>query len=206
MPIYNDNRMNLLFPENRDFIIASFEETLSENHIQYDIIAGTSTAGIPWASMLGYKEEKPVIYVRDKPKDHGMKNRIEGIDAERDLSGARVVLIEDLVSTGGSSVSAVQGIRDAKGEIDTCLSIFSYDLDQAMEMFGGSREFDKQTGARLDSPCVLLPSLNYETLLEVARKECYADNSQLELLREWRADPFGWGERYGHPHVKKQER
>ena len=203
MPIYNDNRMNLYNPTNRDLVVEAFVDALDSTDKSWGVMAGTSTAGIPWAAMLAERYGKPLIYVRDKPKDHGMRNRIEGIDAEKGLEDRRVVLIEDLVSTGGSSVSAVQGIRDAGGQIGNCFSIFSYGLDEAQRMFDAKTPYDPKTGASLTALCMLKPLLTYETLLAVAREEGYIDAAQAKLLEEWRANPFEWGEKHGFPPVKK---
>ena len=124
MPIYNDNRMFLGEFKHRQLIADGFLELLREQGIHWKRIAGTSTAGIPHAEALADLTQSPMIYVRDKPKDHGLRNQIEGIDAESDLQGDNVVLIEDLISTGGSSARAVQAIRDANGVCNYCLSIF----------------------------------------------------------------------------------
>ena len=97
MPIYNDNRMFLFYPEYRLLIISAFESVIEDQGIEFDVIAGTSTAGIPWASFLAQKLDKPMIYIRDKPKDHGLRNQIEGIDAEAGLDGKTAIVIEDLI-------------------------------------------------------------------------------------------------------------
>jgi orotate phosphoribosyltransferase len=203
MPIYNDNRMNLGYVANRTLIVEGFRSTLSRNFIGYDVFAGTSTAGIPWTYILSDKEKVPLIYVRDKPKDRGLKNRIEGIDNDKDLENKKVVLFEDIVSTGGSSVSAVQGIRDAKGDIDNCLCIFSYELDPAMQMFDAKIPYDVKNGTQLEKPCKLWPLLTYEELLGIAKETGYINADQVKVLEEWRGDPFRWGENHGFPPVKK---
>lgn len=192
MPIYNDNRMFLFQSEHRAMFAESFRDYLKSESIGYDVIAGTSTAGIPPATTLADLTGKPLIYVRDKPKGHGLKNQIEGIDAESDLQGRRVVLIEDLISTGGSSAAAVQAIRDANGECNHCLSIFNYGLDKADEVFGN-----------LKPKCNVGSLLTYDTLLEVAKETGYIDGQQTKMLSKWRADPFGWGEKHGFPKVEK---
>lgn len=192
MPIYNDNRMFLFHSEHRDLLVRGFEEILQTEEIPYEIIAGTSTAGIPLATTLADHLRKPLIYVRDKPKDHGLQNQIEGIDAESDLQGRKVVLVEDLISTGGSSARAVQAIRDANGKCNYCVSIFNYGLDKAVQAFEG-----------LNPSCEVISLLTYDTLLEVAKKTGYINEGQAKMLVEWRADPFNWGEKHGFPKVKK---
>src|SRR3989344_5696557 len=135
MPIYNDNRLFLFDSDNRALIGSGFMNIISKEKIDFDVIAGTATAGIPHATTLADYCTMPLIYIRDKPKDHGRKNQIEGIDSESDLEGKKVIVIEDLISTGGSSAKAVQAVRDANGEANYCLSIFNYGLDAAVEAF-----------------------------------------------------------------------
>ncbi len=192
MPIYNDNRMFLFSPTHRRLIREAFEELINDEHILYNVIAGTSTAGIPHGEGLADKFNSPFIYIRDKPKDHGLKNQIEGIDAEKDLEGKKVIVIEDLISTGGSSARAVQAVRDANGECDYCLSIFNYGLDKAVEAFDS-----------LNPKCNVRSLLSYDVLLNVTKEKEYLTENQIKLLEEWRADPFNWGEKHGFPKVEK---
>ncbi|MBU0929581.1 MAG: orotate phosphoribosyltransferase [Nanoarchaeota archaeon] len=186
MPIYNDNRMFLFFPDCRDLITEGFNYLIDSLSVNPDVIAGTSTAGIPWGMSLANKLDKPFIYIRDKPKDHGLKNQIEGIDAEKNLENRNVVVIEDLISTGGSSARAVQAVRNANGNCNYCLSIFDYGLDKAVQAFNS-----------LDPKCKVSSLLDYYTLLEVAKQNKNLTEKQVGLLEEWRADPFNWGEKHG---------
>mgnify|MGYP001615650523 CR=1 FL=1 len=205
MPIYNDNRMFLFHPTIRQTIQDNFRELLHKELGISDeiVIAGTSTAGIPWASFVANSIFHPMIYIRDKPKDHGLKNQIEGIDAEENLNGQRVILIEDLVSTGGSSVNAVQAIRNANGICDYCFSIFNYGFREAQEMFEGKRPYDKEKTKSLTTPCNVRSILTYDKLLEVAKQTGYINSEQEKMLREWREDPFNWGEKHGFPKIEK---
>ena len=202
MPIYNDNRMFLSHPKYRSLIANGFSSLLQREGIAFDYIAGTSTAGISPATTLADQINAPMIYIRDKPKGHGLQNQIEGIDAESDLEGKRIVVVEDLISTGGSSAGAVQGVRNAKGTCDYCVSIFNYGLDKANQMFSGEIPFNKN-GDKLDPLCNVRSLLNYDTLLRVARETNYVTEDQAEMLAGWRADPFGWGEKHGFPKVEK---
>jgi len=188
MPIYNDNRMFLFHPEVRRTIARGLAEIVEERAIRPEVVAGTATAGIPHGALLADRLSLPFIYIRDKPKAHGLKNRIEGLDADSDLGGVRVVVIEDLISTGGSSARAVEAVREARGDCDWCLSIFSYGMEKAAEQFDA-----------LDPPCNFTSLLTFPVLLEVARSGGFLSEEQIALLSEWREDPFGWGEKHGFP-------
>jgi len=188
MPIYNDNRMFLFYPEMRRAIARGLAGLVRDRGMQPQVVAGTATAGIPHGALLADLLALPYIYIRDKPKAHGLKNRIEGLDAESDLEGRRVVVIEDLISTGGSSARAVEAVREANGVANWCVSIFSYGLEKASEQF-----------ASLDPPCEFTSLLTFPLLLDVARSGGFLSQAQIELLVDWRKDPFGWGEKHGFP-------
>lgn len=194
MPIYNDNRMFLGDHGHRLLITEGLDQLIYNEKISYNTIAGTSTSGIPWGTLLADRFSCPFIYIRNKPKDHGLRNQIEGIDAEKDLGGRKVIVIEDLISTGGSSARAVQAVRDANGESNYCLSIFNYGLDKAVKAF-----------EELDPKCEVRSLLTYDVLLEVAKETGYLTNDQVKLLEEWREDPFNWGEKHGFPKVEKKK-
>jgi orotate phosphoribosyltransferase len=192
MPIYNDNRMFLFHPEMRRAISEGLAELIRVHEIGPEIVAGTATAGIPHGALLAERLSLPFIYIRDKPKGHGLKNRIEGLDAESDLEGRRVVVIEDLISTGGSSARAVEAVREADGAADWCLSIFGYGLEKAEEQFQA-----------LAPPCNFTSLLTFPVLLDVAWSGGFLGEEQVALLADWREDPFGWGEKHGFPRVEK---
>ena len=193
MPIYNDNRIFLQEKNYRELIADAFIEIMKDNNIDVDVIAGTSTSGIPLATTLADKLDLPLTYVRDKPKGHGLKNCIEGIPAETGYQGKKVLLIEDLISTGGSSIKAVQAIRDADGNIDCCLSIFSYGFKEADINFSS-----------LIPLCRSFSIITYEDLIAAAVEDGYISNEEFESLKEWRVDPFGWGENHGFGRIKKE--
>jgi orotate phosphoribosyltransferase len=208
MPIYNDNRMFLWYPQHRTLVSSGFMGLLQREDLcvpgKIDFIAGTSTAGIPWAEKLGDYTNFPVVYVRDKPKDHGLRNQIEGIDAESDLQGKTGILIEDLISTGGSSVAAVQALRDANGVCNHCFSIFNYGFNTPALMFAGEVPYDKDGKRKLATPCIQKSILTYEVLLQVAKETGYINDQQAKMLAEWRSDPFKWGEKRGFPKGEKK--
>ena len=186
MPIYNDNRMFLYYPEYRKLIAEGFKNIIEKDNIDFDIIAGTSTAGIPHGALLADLLNVPFIYIRSKPKGHGLRNQIEGIDAESDLGGKKVIVIEDLISTGGSSAEAVQAVRNANGVVEQCLSIFSYGLEKALNAFD-----------KLELPCKTQSLLTYDILIKTAEEVGYVTKEQAESLAEWRKGPFAWGEARG---------
>lgn len=198
-PVYNDNRMFLFSPECRKLIIDGLALLVTESGKTFDVVAGTSTAGIPHGYGLAERLGLPFIYVRDKPKDHGMRNQIEGIDGEQDLGGKKVLLIEDLISTGGSSVKAVQAIRNAKGIIDECFSIFSYNLPKAVGMFAGTEIFDVKNEMKLETPCHFDSILNYKSLISLGILEGYLDASKQSILEEWMSDQEHWGAKHYQP-------
>jgi orotate phosphoribosyltransferase len=133
-----------------------------------------------------------MVYVRSSSKGHGLENRIEGVAEPSELEGRRVVLIEDLISTGGSSIKAVNALREAGAELQYCLAIFSYGLEKAETAF-----------AELDPPCSCIPILEYDRMVSVALAEGYIDEEKQAHLLEWRRDPFGWGEARGFPPEKE---
>ncbi len=174
-PIYCDNRKTLSYPEIRDFIRDSFIREIQASFVQPDIIAGVATGAIAHAALVAGKMELPLIYVRSSQKSHGMANLIEG-----DVSvGKTVVVIEDLVSTGGSSLNAVSALREAGMNVLGMASIFTYGFPQAVENF-------KQADIELVSLG------NYHDLIEQAVHTGYIQPEFLETLDGWRKDPARW--------------
>jgi len=205
MPIYNDNRLLLRQPAHRKAVSEYFSDILRTYDIRPDVVAGTATAGIPHATTLADRLHVPLIYIRDKPKAHGLKNQIEGIPDDQTLEGKTVLVIEDLVSTGGSSAKAVQAVRDAKGTVEHCLSIFNYGFNEAQEMFEGKREYqtgENSPGPKL-TPCKLHSILKYDMLLSVALETGTIKEKQISVLKEWRENPFEWGNKYGFLRILK---
>ncbi len=186
MPIYNDNRTLLASPEARATIASAFTEILASLDFDPDNIAGTSTAGIPHATTLSDKLQKPLSYVRSSNKDHGLKNKIEGLGRRKSYEGEKVLLIEDLISTGGSSISAVEAILEAGGVIPYCLAIFSYGFKESKEAF-----------SLIEPKCEAKTILDYDYVIEIAEKRGYIKSADKEMLLEWSSSPFEWGEKHG---------
>lgn len=174
-PIYCDNRTTLSFPAVRDQIRDGFAAMVREKYPQAEVIAGVATGAIAHGVLVAEALGLPFIYVRSSPKAHGLTNQVEGYFEK----GAKVVVIEDLVSTGGSSLSAVEALRDAGCDVLGMLAIFTYGFPTAAENF-------ERAGVTLDTLS------DYETMIPLAIEQGYVAQSELETLREWRCDPANW--------------
>ncbi len=174
-PIYCDNRKILSYPAVRKQVYEAFAELITEKYPQADIVAGVATGAIAHGVLAAEKLGKPFIYVRSAPKSHGLTNQVEG----EFHPGDKVVVIEDLISTGGSSLSAVEALRNAGCEVLGMVAIFTYGFPTAEENFA-------RAGVALDTLS------NYNTLIELAREQDYVHEDQLETLRQWRRDPANW--------------
>ena len=174
-PIYCDNRKVLSHPFIRDFIKSELCNVVFEKFEQAELLAGVATAGIPWGTMAADQLKLPFIYVRPKPKEHGLGNQIEG----EYLPGQKVVVIEDLVSTGKSSLQAVDALLDKGLNVIGMVSIFTYGFPIAQQ------EFDKKS--------IKYYSLtDYSSLLSLASEQGTLTEQELALLESWRNDPAGW--------------
>ncbi len=174
-PIYCDNRKVLSYPYVRDFIKSELCNVVFEKYSSATVIAGVATAGIAWGAMIADQLKLPFVYVRPKPKEHGLGNQIEGELVE----GAKVVVIEDLVSTGKSSLQVVDVLKGSGVEVLGMVSIFNYGFTAAEEAF---------TTAKLD-----LHSLtDYTSLLQTATKKGLINDKQQEILLKWRQSPSTW--------------
>lgn len=174
-PIYTDNRKTLSYPEIRSIIKVEMCRMILENYPEADAIAGVATGAIAMGALVADILNKPYVYVRSAPKDHGLENLIEG----NLKPGQKVVVIEDLISTGGSSLKAVEAIRKAGCEVIGMVAIFTYQFPLAVENF-------QKAGVEL------LTVSNYSAMLEAAVETNYIQESDLEALREWRKDPANW--------------
>jgi orotate phosphoribosyltransferase len=180
MPLYNDNRMLLGNNEHRLMIAKGFQELLSNCSSKVDVIAGTATAGIPHATTLADLLQLPLIYVRSAPKSHGMGNRVEGPLRQNQ----QVLLIEDLISTGGSAASAVTAIREAGGLVNHCFSIFSYGFTEATDKFKSIS-------------CESHSILKFSQLLKVALSTKNLAQKNIEEFQSWQENPFKWAKSRG---------
>lgn len=175
-PIYCDNRLTMSYPEVREYIAESFAAVIRESYPDAEVIAGTATAGIPHAAWVAQKLNLPMAYIRDKAKGHGKQNQIEGLIKP----GQKVVVIEDLISTGGSSLKAALAVKDAGGLPLAVLAIFSYQLDKAVHAFA-------EAGIPLQSLS------NYSALMDVALEQGKIEIEDLQSLKAWREDPSSFG-------------
>lgn len=175
-PIYTDNRLLMSYPKERDFIINSFLKIIKEKNLNPDVIVGIATSGIPWAAWIADKLNLPMIYIRKKQKDYGRENLIEG-EFEK---GKKVIIIEDLISTGGSSINGVKVVKQAGGVILANLAIFTYELEKAKQ------NFEKEN-------VKLIPLSNFTTLVNVAVKENYIKKDEEKNVLEWSKNPEEWG-------------
>lgn len=174
-PIYCDNRKTLSYPDVRNFIKIQIARLVMEQYPEVDAIAGVATGAIAQGALVAEELGLPFVYVRSAPKGHGLENLIEG-----DLKpGMKVVVIEDLISTGGSSLKAVEAIRNDACEVLGMVAIFTYDFQVAADKF---KEHEVELTTLSD----------YETLLEVAREINYINEKDVNTLREWRKDPASW--------------
>ena len=174
-PIYCDNRKLLSLPFTRDYIKSELANTIFEKFPDADIVAGVATAGIAWGAMVSDQLKLPFIYVRPKPKEHGLGNQIEG----QYNHGQKIVVVEDLVSTGKSSLQVVDVLRQNEVEVIGMVSIFNYRFPQAAQAF--------------EQAAVPIISLtDYPNLIALALKKALIEPSEEEILLKWRSDPANW--------------
>jgi orotate phosphoribosyltransferase len=174
-PVYCDNRKILSYPQIRSFVKDALVQIVSTHFPDTEVIAGVATAGIPHGALIADSLGLPFVYVRPKPKEHGMNNTIEG-----DLAaGAKVTVIEDVISTGGSSLKAVADLRNAGANILGMAAIYTYDFDLAVQNFK-------------EAKVTLHTITDYKTLIDIAVKEDFIFTEDLEALHLWRNDPSNW--------------
>jgi orotate phosphoribosyltransferase len=176
-PVYCDNRLTLSFPALRTEICEAMVELVRMRFPKADGIAGVATAGIPQGVLIADRLGLPFVYIRSAPKSHGLTNQVEGrIEAER-----RYVVVEDLISTGGSSIKAVEALRASGGTVEGVVAVFNYGFPHADNAF-----------AAADCPFAELVTL--DTLLRKAAEIDYIQPADMEIIREWRKDPEAWSQ------------
>ena len=174
-PFYCDNRKTLSYPELRSFVKIEIGRLITERFPEADAIAGVATGAIPQGALVADLLNLPFVYVRSKPKDHGLENLIEG----ELRPGMKVVVVEDLISTGGSSLKAVNAIRNNGCEVCGMVAAYTYGFDVAAKAF-------KEANVKL------VTLTNYEAVVAEAVRIGYIDAADVEVLNEWRKDPAHW--------------
>ncbi|BAH81680.1 orotate phosphoribosyltransferase [Streptococcus dysgalactiae] len=174
-PIYTDNRITLSYPETRNLIENSFVDTIKDHFPEVEVIAGTATAGIPHGAIIADKMSLPFAYIRSKPKDHGAGNQIEG----RVLKGQKMVIIEDLISTGGSVLDAAAAAKREGADVLGVVAIFTYELPKASQNF-------EEAGVQL------ITLSTYSDLIQVAKEKGYITADGLQLLQKFKEDQENW--------------
>jgi len=175
-PIYCDNRLTLSYPVVRKNIASGLAQLIKEKFPETEVVAGTATAGIPHAAWASDVLDLPMCYVRSKAKEHGKGNQIEG----KIEKGQKVVVVEDLISTGGSVITAVKGLRDAGCEVLGVVSIFTYELPKGKELLQ-------------EAEIAAYSLTDYTTLLKVAEKSGYTQAEDMQSLQNWQKNPTEWG-------------
>ena len=175
-PIYCDNRVTLSYPGVRTYIRQEFVNAIIENFGKPDVIAGVATGGIAQGALVAQEMGLPFVYVRSEAKKHGLTNMIEGIVEK----GQSVVVIEDLISTGGSSLKAVEALREAGCEVKGMAAIFTYGFKTATDNFKKAK-------------CKLVTLSNYDIMISQALQSNYVTDKDLKSLQAWRENPAEWG-------------
>lgn len=175
-PIYCDNRKTLSYPEHRNYIKNAFAQRVIDQYPDVEVIAGVATGAISWGALVADALHLPFVYVRSAAKDHGKQNLIEGFLPEQ----ARVVVIEDLISTGGSSLKAVQALQEAGATVQGLLAVYTHGFEQAVQLFA-------QAGVAMET------LTDYDEVIRQAIQSGYISESDQQLLTEWRKAPEVWG-------------
>ena len=179
-PVYCDNRRFPFWPEQWVKVIRGFEGLIAEREIAVDVVGGVEAAGIPHSAALGFSMRTPSVFIRKELKEHGTKKRVEG----GDVTGKRVVLVEDLVTTGGSSLAAIEALRAEGAVVTDCLAIISYDFPDAVHLFAMS-------GVRLHA------ATTFPVVLECALQQGLIDEDGAAVVRDWLDEPRSWAKRHG---------
>jgi orotate phosphoribosyltransferase len=177
-PVYVDNRRLIYWPQQWRQVVEGFRELVNRKRLELDVIAGIATGGVPHSSALAYIMQRPSVYVRSESKGHGTQNRIEG----GDVSGRRVLLVEDMITTGGSSLSGVEVLRTSGALVEDCLSITTFGFAEALENFEAAQ--------------VRLHTLtDFKTIVQEAERAGLFGAAERAIIEDWFEDPHGWAER-----------
>jgi len=179
-PVYCDNRRFPFWPEQWAKVIHGFEALITERKIPVEVVGGVEAAGIPHSAALGFSMRLPSVFVRKELKEHGTKKRVEG----GDVTDRRVVLVEDLVTTGASSIAAIEALRAEGGVVTDCLAIISYNFPDATELF-------EKAGIRLHA------ATSFQAVLELTLERRMIDETGAQAVRDWLEEPRSWAKKHG---------
>lgn len=179
-PVYCDNRRFPFWPEQWAKVIRGFEALIAERQIPVDVVGGVEAAGIPHSAALGFSMRLPSVFIRKELKEHGTKKRVEG----GDVTGRRVILVEDLVTTGASSLAAIEALRAEGAVVSDCLAIISYNFPEATELF-------EDAGIRLHA------ATTFQIVLESELERKMIDEAGAAVVRDWLDEPRSWAKRHG---------
>ena len=179
-PVYCDNRRFPFWPEEWAKVIHGFEALIAERKIPVEVVGGVEAAGIPHSAALGFSMRLPSVFIRKELKEHGTRKRVEG----GDVMGRRVVLVEDLVTTGGSSIAAIEALRAEGAVVSDCVAIISYGFREAVELF-------KNAGIQLHA------ATTFQAVLQSALQSKMIDEAGAAAVRDWLQEPRTWAKRHG---------
>jgi orotate phosphoribosyltransferase len=179
-PVYVDNRIFPAYPDKFKLVIDGFENLIKEKKLDFDMVAGIAVGGIPYSAVLGFQIKRPSVFVRKESKGYGKNKRVEG----GDVNGEKILLVEDLVSTGSSSLSGVRALREEGAIVSDCVIIVSYEFPESKE------NFEKEK--------VKLHALtNFPTIFEQAVEMKKITEDEKKIVEDWYSDPWGWAGRHG---------
>lgn len=179
-PVYTDNRILMSYTKQRKKVRDFYVKAIKQTNIDFDVIAGTATAGIPHAAWVAYKLNLPMVYVRSSAKEHGKGNQIEGLVKK----GQKVAVIEDLITTGGSSIETTKALRKAGCKVTHIFAIITYDTKQSTENFKNNK-------------LKLVVMTTFQDVVVQALKMGYINKEEMPIILEWIKDPPSWGKRIG---------
>lgn len=179
-PVYTDCRVLMAYPKKRREIRDLYIDAIKKSAVEFAVVAGTATAGIPHAAWIADKLNLPMVYVRGKAKDHGKENLMEGIIKK----GQKAIVIEDLVSTGESAINSVQAVREAGGQVEYVFSIITYGMEKAQQSFK-------------DNNLKLISLTTFHDVVQQAKEMDYINKEEMSAILDWILDPYFWGKKMG---------